>query len=454
MGPNVINRFGIRRGSRTQWNMAQIRFKTCVQPSMLDCQAKWFEYERLADPRSGKEVLNPKGQVCHTCGALCESWPLLSFDQVKEKLASSGSGDLLFQFNWDIAKKRLLQKAAMAFNAATVKLTTKSGSQARWLFAWVENSVFEATAKKDPALAALKMRAHTITDPDGHQRDGVLLRQEDMPNTLPWIEVVLFTETTVTHDEFMLDKSEGLHAEHAKNLLRYQEVENAKKRKSVKELEAAPGWLEVLERVQAIDNDTKKKEADGQRRMALADAAAAAAEKGDVATQAKLARAAAAASMTVSSSRLKRNEPSAPQSAPTPTKRLGKKGASGGHDSNPSQKKHRFSSGSATTEPKKGKRSKIGAGGAGHDEDLNMMAINPGQSQNGIDDADTLFFEIVNNNYSPGRERRWVSREITCCCHTPRIFAARWSSADDADSKQHEQKSQCRSEFPGWGQVA
>jgi hypothetical protein len=96
---NVLQDIGCRRiqCKRCKKNHVPMRLATHLLSYLLGVRssaqvAKWFEYDFVF--KTGSKV--PRGELCSTCGRICESWPEKSLETIEAELAS----DPIFQALW------------------------------------------------------------------------------------------------------------------------------------------------------------------------------------------------------------------------------------------------------------------------------------------------------------------------------------------------------------------
>jgi hypothetical protein len=116
-----------------------------------------------------------------------------------------------------------MDKSEMTFRMATVSITRNSGIRSQWRCAFVKPGDFLTAMKENHNAKGLKLKEVKMADHAGEEHVGVLLKLDGLPSSLPYTEVILFTEQSTTHVEYLLDKPEGLHEGHGKNLRLWQQ---------------------------------------------------------------------------------------------------------------------------------------------------------------------------------------------------------------------------------------
>ena len=215
-----------------------------------------------------------------------------------------------FQVKWAMALKVHRSKVAMNFPVNTVCRAADIGIRAEWPYSFIESSAFLKVLKKDWFAPGLKIKSIKIRSPDGVLIEGVLFQEGTIPDSVPQIRVVLYTDEKVARREFLLDQAEGLHDEHGRHIQTWrlkQDITASGEGRIMKHAEIAASWAEAERMVGALDTAAKLQKRQREKSLELIDAAEQAARRGDAASAAALARA-AAVTTTVSGSRLRGHE--------------------------------------------------------------------------------------------------------------------------------------------------
>ncbi len=168
------------------------------------------------NPQTLQQVQIAFGALCELCGRLLESFPSLTLADVKEKLANES--DFTFHILWEAAKATAANPGDNPFGLIVVGRTCLTGIRARWLYDFVETTIFLEKIGVNPDDREFKLKLCTMRDPEGGKHTGVLLKAGSVPVTIQHIEVELYTDDHVVYNEVLLDRGESLHPKHSKNV--------------------------------------------------------------------------------------------------------------------------------------------------------------------------------------------------------------------------------------------
>jgi hypothetical protein len=226
-------------------------------------QARWFAIEKIFDPLTSKQFMSPKGALCWICGSLAESWPLLTTEEIKTKLRS----DFVFQFYWEQGQQRLAKNVGenTGFRMTTVSKHVVTGIRSSWPAFFISSPSFKEFFKATLGTKGLPLKVSTIRNPDGNDIAGVILRSiADLPLGCPCSRVELFSETSSTHIEYLLETPDALHPNHGANLRQWQEDDATAARAgnnlAICDIDVAPNVESVLATIEAYEKDLKQKE--------------------------------------------------------------------------------------------------------------------------------------------------------------------------------------------------
>jgi hypothetical protein len=403
---------------------------------------RWFETKSTIHPRTLETLKYSHGLLCWVCGKVREAFPLLSVEAILEKLADAGQ--VQFHVRWDAAKNRLeFMKDTVGDEPfkVTILHTQLTGLRIEFPKAFVQDTSFSEHFGVPCDDKGLKLKVITVTDSELTKHTGVLLDPAEIPATLPHSKAVLYHDEHTSKIEIVLDKCEALHSKHASDLMKYQTALDMEDRGiglSMKHTMQAPRYSEIKKAADIVQDDRRREAEERDKELALADAAASAALRGDSAAKRALERAAAVGSIE-SSSRLRRpreeedddaqqsqkrpraGPPLSGAAASAPSRPVrgskqarGRGGGRGGRsaceqfrsaafDITPQGKSRLTSAGSVA--------SAAGTQASGNKNSSHEVYSVDGDAPKAPDDLqDLLAFIMGPKNYSPGREIRWVGR--------------------------------------------
>lgn len=379
---------------------------------------KWFAYDFLPQ---GDRL--PKGELCWVCGSLGETVPAMTPEQIKAKL-SSGT-DLTFEVMWEVGKRRLKNEVPLNWRLGTVSTVTNSGLRCEWVYHFVEQSAFLKKTQHDMETRGLRLKTLTLTDPEGRQRTGALLRPEEVPPDLPFVRVTLYRDESLAHEEYFLNKPDSLNERHADNIFKYKVEETCKERSAALRLDAAsqvPLWSEVEKEIATMEKALKDREAEELGRLGRVDAAAL---TGSAAEAKKELERAAAISAALSGAKINRpglESASGLDFAADRSAAVAKQGAGGSASNGNAAGKRRLtmSAGGGVaasgSEKRRGGKASVRGGVGG----LALFAADcDGKDKDREDGVEESLAVVVNKmyavGYSPGRELRGVRVLVGFC---------------------------------------
>ncbi len=99
---------------------------------------------------------------------------------------------------------------------------------------------------------------------------------QDIPSKVPHIKSILYSDSHFFHNERYLGPRESLHPQHPSNLMKHLVEKQASDRPAgarLGEVLLVPSFAEIQERVAEIVEDQKRKQAEAEKAMRLADRA-------------------------------------------------------------------------------------------------------------------------------------------------------------------------------------
>lgn len=418
---------------------------------------RWFQNKSTVHPKTLAPIKYALGSLCWQCGKLVEAFPLLTVQQIKEKLKDPS--EIVFQVRWDSAKKRL-EAVTSDIGDDPFKIAlhhhSVTGLRIEWPRAFVDSSDFLTHFGLECDDKALKLKVVEVNDPELVPHRGVLIMRDQIDPSLPHCRAVLYTDEKTNLIDFILDKGEALHSRHGLDMQKYQIGQDGRNRSeglSLKNTLIVPHYQDLKKAAADIQSDRKLQEAERLKQLALADAAEAAAMRGDAAARRALEMAAAVGTVE-SSSRLNRRteaECDNPAAPPTKRSRVDSAGGATGAASRAARGGTRTSarassagrSEALSTPPAKlaqsrqsgstlaGRSSEVQAGSRRADGTISTRKPKAGSAESTLFASDgcfgdsaslaaaaigdvpeelheLIYFIMGPKNYSPGREIRWV----------------------------------------------